>query len=113
MKSEYTLESRGITVRFTADQISKKDRLRLSEELRDLYYAESMHTDEFLRHKGLYTGSYTLLPEKYPTIGELSLASDKELLLIRSFGKRRLYFLREALREEGYFNPHAPKNSTT
>lgn len=101
-KPKYIISSGGITVHFTADQVRASQRVKLASELIELNNAESLPTDEFLKHHSLNIGAFTMLPELYPTVGELAKATDKELLSIRYFGKRRLYFLREALKKEGY-----------
>lgn len=99
---KYTISSNGIVVRFTADQVSRKSRSRLIEELIQLRNAESLSTEEFLTRHNLNKGTFTLLSDYYPTVGDLVSVKDEQLLSIRNFGQRRLYFLREALRKEGY-----------
>lgn len=101
-KPIYTISSSDITVRFTAEQVRADQRMRLVNELTDLHNAESLDTIDFLERHALNVGVFQLLPDLYPTIGELSRASDKDLLFIRNMGKVRLKWVREALRKEGY-----------
>ncbi len=102
MKAQYTITSGDITVSFTADLINKNDRTALANELTELRDTESLKTIEFLEQHSMDQWVYKQIASHYPTVPELAAATDKDLLSIRNIGKRRIYFLREALRKEGY-----------